>query len=64
MKNAAKKNWVQPELIIIGQGTPEENILKHCKSNGGSGGPTISQSNCNEEVGNCAACKSNGGGAS
>lgn len=61
MKEITQKIWLQPKLIIIGQGTPEENILTHCKHNDVPGGPTISQSNCNEETTSCAACQSNGG---
>ena len=26
-----KKPWVKPQLIILGRGTPEENVLAACK---------------------------------
>ena len=26
-----KKKWETPQLIVLGKGTPEENVLKHCK---------------------------------
>ena len=69
MAEQQKKVWQQPKLIIIGEGTPEENVLAHCKGNGATFSlqSTSSKSNCNEiisEAGSCAACKSNGGGAS
>jgi len=26
-----KKQWIKPQLIILGRGTPEENVLLTCK---------------------------------
>jgi hypothetical protein len=28
----AKGVWVQPQLIVLGRGTPEENVLAGCKT--------------------------------
>ena len=28
----SKKQWETPQLIVLGKGTPEENVLKHCKN--------------------------------
>jgi hypothetical protein len=30
---ANRKQWVKPQLVILGRGTPEENVLTACKSN-------------------------------
>ena len=27
-----RKNWTQPQLIILGRGAPEENVLAGCKT--------------------------------
>ena len=35
----SKKQWETPQLIVLGKGTPEENVLKHCKNTGGIGLP-------------------------
>lgn len=41
-----KKQWVTPQLIILGRGTPDENVLTGCKTGaGGIQGPA---------TGNCA----------
>jgi hypothetical protein len=26
-----QKTWIQPQLIVLGRGTPEENVLAGCK---------------------------------
>lgn len=36
MKNN-KKKWIPPQLIILGRGTPEENVLAGCKTSKNSG---------------------------
>ena len=64
-----KKNmnkWKKPNLIIIGQGKPEENVLAGCKYHDSTYAvfPTASRSNCNEITGNCRACSNNGKGQS
>ena len=37
--SARKKQWSKPQLIVLGRGTPEENVLKNCKA-GNAVGPT------------------------
>jgi hypothetical protein len=34
MKNVedTRKKWIQPQLIVLGRGTPEENVLAGCKT--------------------------------
>ncbi len=32
-----KKKWIQPRLIVLGRGTPEENVLAGCKTSKLSG---------------------------
>jgi hypothetical protein len=27
-----RKKWTQPQLIVLGRGTPEENVLSGCKT--------------------------------
>jgi hypothetical protein len=27
-----EKKWSQPELVVLGRGTPEENVLEVCKN--------------------------------
>jgi hypothetical protein len=36
MENKRKK-WIQPQLIVLGRGTPEENVLAGCKTSKLSG---------------------------
>ena len=35
----SKKKWETPRLIVLGKGTPEENVLKHCKHVAADNGP-------------------------
>ena len=35
----SKKQWETPQLIVLGKGTPEENVLSTCKYTGGIGMP-------------------------
>ena len=32
-----REKWRQPQLIVLGRGTPEENVLAGCKTNKLSG---------------------------
>ena len=53
----AKSEWGTPKLIVLGRGTPEENVLMGCKNSGGAGNPNA---NCiNKGSGN--PCKSTSG---
>jgi hypothetical protein len=36
MKNN-RKEWIPPQLIVLGRGTPEENVLAGCKTSKLSG---------------------------
>ena len=40
-----KKLWVKPQLIILGRGTPDENVLTGCKT-GVGGIQGASTGNC------------------
>jgi hypothetical protein len=63
---ANKKNWEKPQLIVLARGTPEENVLTHCKYIGYSatGVPqSVGQTGCDksETDKNCGACQSRSG---
>lgn len=64
--NQLKIDWKKPNLIIIGQGRPEEDVLKGCKSHANPSGllSTATKTNCNLLEGKCGGCQSNGGGVS
>jgi hypothetical protein len=32
-----RKKWIQPQLIVLGRGTPEENVLAGCKTSKNTG---------------------------
>ena len=34
-----KSTWTRPQLVVLGRGRPEENILVACKGKGGPGTP-------------------------
>ncbi|MBI3986858.1 MAG: hypothetical protein HY343_08065 [Lentisphaerae bacterium] len=34
----SKKKWTRPQLIVLGRGAPEENVLAWCKSAAGING--------------------------
>jgi hypothetical protein len=61
---AQKKAWEKPQLIVLARGTPEENVLTHCKTmnpNQAVQGPAdlIQQDTCAHGVkGNCSNCQS------
>lgn len=54
-----KKQWHQPELLVIVRSHPEENVLASCKGPGSSG-PGFSHDNCKHGngggQGNGSAC--------
>jgi len=41
----SKKVWVEPELIVLVRGKPEEAVLVTCKTSGG-GGPVPANNQC------------------
>jgi len=62
-----KEKWAKPELVVLVEGKPEENVLTHCKAVHGP--PTNvelspSGQNCKVKKGTCGACQSEGGGTS
>lgn len=60
-----KKEWENPELIIISRSTPEENVLAHCKYNHAPDniGDTQNASGhgCQADTGGCGSCQDLGG---
>lgn len=53
-----RKKWIQPQLIVLGRGTPEENVLAGCKTSKLSGNSAKYQG-CIKK--NAANTKCNGG---
>jgi hypothetical protein len=51
--NRAKKRWIRPQLIVLGRGTPEENILAGCKTSKNTG-MSATKNSCKKKQGaNC-----------
>jgi hypothetical protein len=49
-----KKQWIKPQLIILGRGTPEELVLTTCKrGNNTAPGPRFEA--CNRAATDCLA---------
>ena len=48
---ARKRQWSKPQLIVLGRGTPEENVLAACK-HGGNIGPGVG--NCKNKGTECS----------
>ena len=42
--NTGKPKWVRPQLVVLGRGKPEENVLAACKNPSSHTGP--SNNNC------------------
>ena len=61
----AKAQWTRPQLIVLARGTPDENVLTHCKFIGageGGGANTSSQNGCNQDTtANCGVCQARAG---
>lgn len=52
-----KDRWSKPQLIILARGTPEENVLVGCKTQGGVGvSPQTAQTGCIQDCANCVQC--------
>jgi hypothetical protein len=51
-----KKEWQNPELIVLVRGRPEEAVLTPCKSSSVAGGSGDEASGCNFYEGACGAC--------
>jgi len=41
-----KEEWIKPQLIVLGRGTPEENVLAGCKVNIKINGPNSKKTGC------------------
>jgi hypothetical protein len=54
-----KQSWTKPQLIVLGRGTPEENVLATCKWISATG-TTSKNSNAglcaNQPSGRCSDC--------
>ena len=57
-----KKEWIEPELIVLVRNKPEEAVLTTCKGSGiqGGGHPTATFDYCVWNPGVCAECTSLG----
>ena len=54
-----RKKWLQPQLIVLGRGTPEENVLTGCKiKNGSMSGRNAARTKCMKNVGCNGTCSS------
>ena len=54
-----RKKWIQPQLIILGRGTPEENVLGGCKTSK-IAGASATKVSCKKKLGancNSTQCK-------
>jgi hypothetical protein len=62
--SSSKTQWSTPQLIVLARGTPEENVLTHCKTIGagpGGGPETANQDGCNSTKAKCGNCQSRSG---
>ncbi len=62
-----KEKWAKPELIVLVEGKPEENVLTHCKAVHAPPACveiSFTGQNCKVKCGKCGACQSEGGGTS
>jgi hypothetical protein len=54
-----RKKWITPQLIVLGRGTPEENVLAGCKTSKLSGMNAL-KTGCSKQLGkSCSAQKCN-----
>jgi hypothetical protein len=53
-----QETWIQPRLIVLGRGTPEENVLAGCKTNKTISGPSNKKSRCYTQKSG-TTCKTN-----
>jgi|GEM_PF-390934 len=52
-----RKKWTTPQLIVLGRGTPEENVLAGCKTSTLTG-PSATIVSCKKKTGKtCASTK-------
>ena len=50
-----RKKWIQPQLIVLGRGTPEENVLAGCKTSTLTGASATKVSCKKKTGGTCAS---------
>jgi hypothetical protein len=56
-----RKKWITPQLIVLGRGAPEENVLQSCKTLQGPVSPASGRNACgpnSKGVCKSTACKS------
>jgi hypothetical protein len=54
-----RKKWTPPQLIVLGRGTPEENVLRGCKTSTLTG-TAATKTSCKKKVGaTCASAQCN-----
>ena len=52
-----RKKWVPPQLIVLGRGTPEENVLRGCKTSTLTG-TNATKTSCKKTLGiNCVGAQ-------
>ena len=52
-----KKTWVEPELIVLVRGKPEEAVLDGCKDLDAGNGYMITENGCNSKpLDSCFQC--------
>jgi hypothetical protein len=48
-----RKPWIRPQLIVLGRGTPEENVLRGCKTSKLTGRQATKTGCCKSNGFNC-----------
>ena len=51
-----RKTWQKPKLVVLVRGRPEEFVLGQCKDVGTPGTPVGDDTDCNQNLVNCAVC--------
>lgn len=59
-----RKKWSKPQLIVLGRGTPEENVLQNCKTDSISGANTNKNACKAASKGQCTQANCNAVGTS
>ncbi len=55
-EQALKKEWTEPELIVLVRNKPEEAVLEFCKTASWAPSPDVVFSNCQAEPGCTNLC--------
>jgi hypothetical protein len=57
-----KSRWMQPQLIVLTRGNPEETLLTGCKTAKGHAGPNgYADNGCAEMADSCKNCQARDG---